>query len=102
MSQLELIFKTQTKWNALIVPLVLMNVMTIMESVIPKGLIRYASEDEIEKKAPFKFITARMKVHCYFSYFGRNLIGLLFLRTDVEATTRLFYQQRDNTVIFYL
>jgi hypothetical protein len=41
--------------NALIVPPVLMNVMTIMESVIPKGLIRYASEDEIEKKEPFKF-----------------------------------------------
>jgi hypothetical protein len=31
-----------------------------MESVgLPKGLIRYASEDEIEKKEPFK--TARMK-----------------------------------------
>jgi hypothetical protein len=27
---------------------------------LPKGLIRYASEDEIEKKEPFKF-TARMK-----------------------------------------
>src|SRR6478736_8703426 len=34
---------------------------SIMESVnLPKGLIRYASEDEIEKKEPFKF-TARMK-----------------------------------------
>jgi cytochrome c oxidase accessory protein FixG len=60
---------------------------TIMESVgLPKGLIRYASEDEIKKKAPFKF-TARMKG--YTAVLGiliSVLIGLLFLRNDVEAT----------------
>jgi cytochrome c oxidase accessory protein FixG len=59
---------------------------TIMESVgLPKGLIRYASEDEIEKKAPFKF-TARMKGYTTVLLILMSiLIGLLFLRTDVEA-----------------
>nr|WP_288833290.1 cytochrome c oxidase accessory protein CcoG [uncultured Flavobacterium sp.] len=59
---------------------------TIMESVgYPKGLIRYASEDEIEKKAPFKF-TARMKAYtAILVILIAMLVGLLFLRTDVEA-----------------
>jgi len=59
---------------------------TIMESVgLPKGLIRYASEDEIEKKAPFKF-TARIKGYtAVLTVLIGILIGLLFLRTDVEA-----------------
>lgn len=59
---------------------------TIMESVgLPKGLIRYASEDEIEKKAPFKF-TARMKGYTTVLLILMSiLIGMLFLRTDVEA-----------------
>ena len=60
---------------------------SIMESVnLPKGLIRYASEDEIEKKAPFRF-TARMKG--YTAVLGILIavfVGLLFLRNDVEAT----------------
>jgi cytochrome c oxidase accessory protein FixG len=60
---------------------------SIMESVgLPKGLIRYASEDEIEKKEPFKF-TARMKG--YTAVLGILItvfIGLLFLRNDVETT----------------
>ena len=58
----------------------------IMESVgYPKGLIRYASEDEIEKKAPFKF-TARMKGYtAVLIILIGMLVGLLFLRTDVEA-----------------
>jgi cytochrome c oxidase accessory protein FixG len=60
---------------------------TIMDSVgLPKGLIRYASEDEIEKKSPFKF-TARMKGYtAILAIMVGILIGLLFLRTDVEAT----------------
>ena len=59
---------------------------TIMESVgLPKGLIRYASEDEIEKKAPFKF-TARMKGYTTVLLILMSIfIGMLFLRTDVEA-----------------
>lgn len=59
----------------------------IMESVnLPKGLIRYASEDNIEKKSPFKF-TARMKG--YTAVLGiliAVLVGMLFLRNEVEAT----------------
>ena len=60
---------------------------SIMDSIgYPKGLIRYASEDEIEKKTPFKF-TIRMKG--YTAVLGILIavfIGLLFLRNDVEAT----------------
>ena len=60
---------------------------TIMESVnLPKGLIRYASEDEIEKKAPFVF-TARMKGYTALLVILIGIfIGLLFLRNDVQAT----------------
>jgi len=60
---------------------------TIMEGVgLPKGLIRYASEDEIEKKAKFVF-TPRMKG--YTAVLGiliGILLGLLFLRNDVEVS----------------
>jgi len=59
---------------------------TIMETVgLPKGLIRYASEDEIEKNSKFKF-TTRMKGYSavLFILIG-ILVGLLFLRTEVEA-----------------
>ncbi|WP_296682818.1 cytochrome c oxidase accessory protein CcoG [Flavobacterium sp.] len=60
---------------------------TIMESVgLPKGLIRYASEDEIEKKSKFQF-TARMKGYsAVLIILVGVLTGLLFLRTDVEAS----------------
>jgi len=59
---------------------------TIMKSVgLPKGLIRYASEDEIEKKEPFRF-TARMKGYtAVLSILIGILTGLLFLRNDVET-----------------
>jgi cytochrome c oxidase accessory protein FixG len=59
---------------------------TIMETVgLPKGLIRYASEDEIEKNSKFQF-TTRMKGYTavLFILIG-ILVGLLFLRTEVEA-----------------
>lgn len=76
----------------------------MMEQVgLPKGLIRYASIDNIEKKTPFK-ITARMKG--YIAVLGiltMVLIGMLFLRNDVEATIlRLpgqLYQKKENNVI---
>jgi cytochrome c oxidase accessory protein FixG len=60
---------------------------SIMERVsLPKGLIRYASEDEIEKKAPFVF-TARMKGYTALLLILIGIfVGLLFLRNDVEAT----------------
>ncbi|HLF52067.1 cytochrome c oxidase accessory protein CcoG [Flavobacterium sp.] len=60
---------------------------TIMEGVgLPKGLIRYATEDEIEKKEPFRF-TARMKGYtAVLAILMGILVGMLFLRNDVEAT----------------
>lgn len=59
----------------------------IMSSInLPLGLIRYASEDEIEKKEPFRF-TARMKGYtAVLSILIAVFIGLLFLRNDVETT----------------
>lgn len=59
----------------------------IMEKInLPKGLIRYASEDEITKKAKFEF-TPRMKGYTAVMFILTGIfIGLLFLRNDVEAT----------------
>ncbi|MBQ0767879.1 MAG: cytochrome c oxidase accessory protein CcoG [Bizionia sp.] len=76
----------------------------MMESVnLPKGLIRYTSEDNIEKKEPFKF-TPRLKG--YTAVMGiliAVLIGMLFLRNDVEATIlRLpgqLYEHKDGNII---
>jgi cytochrome c oxidase accessory protein FixG len=77
---------------------------SIMEAVnLPKGLIRYASEENIEKKAPFKF-TARLK-----GYSGvlviliGVLVGMLFLRNDVEARVlrlpgQLYERKADNII----
>jgi cytochrome c oxidase accessory protein FixG len=59
----------------------------MMEAVdLPKGLIRYASEDNIEKKEKFKF-TPRLKGYvAVLGILTAILIGMLFLRNDVEAT----------------
>ncbi|PZX94810.1 cytochrome c oxidase accessory protein CcoG [Flavobacterium aquariorum] len=80
---------------------------TIMESVgLPLGLIRYASEDEIETKAKFKF-TARMKGYtAILVILVGVLTGLLFLRTEVEATIlrlpgQLFQHKGDNISNIY-
>jgi len=77
---------------------------TIMDKVdLPKGLIRYASIDNIEKKSPFKFNT-RMKGYTavLFILIG-VLVGMLFLRNDVEARIlRLpgqLYQHKENGII---
>lgn len=58
----------------------------VMERVnLPKGLIRYASEENIEKKKPFEF-SARMKAYSgVLVILIGILIGMLFLRTSVEA-----------------
>lgn len=58
----------------------------IMESVnLPKGLIRYASEDEIEKKEKFKF-TNRMKGYTAVLVILIGILtGLLFIRNEVET-----------------
>lgn len=60
---------------------------TIMESVgLPKGLIRYASEDEIVKKEKFVFTTRMKGYTAVLTILIGVLIGMLFLRNDVEAT----------------
>lgn len=59
----------------------------IMRSVnLPEGLIRYASETEISENKKFRF-TPRMKGYtAVLGILSAVLIGLLFLRSDVEAT----------------
>lgn len=59
----------------------------MMENVgLPTGLIRYASIDNIEKKSKFRF-TARMKGYsAVLGILTMVLVGMMFLRNDVEAT----------------
>lgn len=76
----------------------------IMDSISkPRGLIRYASEENIAKKIPFK-LTPRMKGYIsVLTILVGILIGMLFLRNEVEATVlRLpgqLYEHKDNNVI---
>ena len=76
----------------------------IMESInLPKGLIRYTSEENIEKKTPFK-LTARMKGYiAVLSILIGLLTGMLFLRNDIEANVlRLpgqLYEHKENNII---
>ena len=73
----------------------------MMEKVgLPTGLIRYASIDNIEKKSKFKF-SPRMKGYsAVLGILVTVLIGMMFLRNDVEATIlRLpgqLYEKMDN------
>ncbi len=75
---------------------------TIMEGVgLPKGLIRYASEDEIEKNLKFKFTTRMKGYSAVLGILIGILIGLLFLRTEVEAVIlrlpgQLFQHKGEN------
>jgi cytochrome c oxidase accessory protein FixG len=77
---------------------------SIMEKInLPKGLIRFASEDNIEKKEPFK-LTARMKGYiAVLSILIGVLVGMLLLRNDVEARIlRLpgqLYEHKENDMI---
>lgn len=76
----------------------------IMESInLPKGLIRYASEENIEKKTPFR-LTTRMKGYIgVLAIMVGVLTGMLFLRNDIEATIlRLpgqLYEHKENNMI---
>lgn len=76
----------------------------MMENVgLPKGLIRYASEDNIANKKPFK-LTARIKGYsAVLLILVGILIGMLFLRNEVEASIlRLpgqLYQHKENNII---
>ncbi|MFQ3238123.1 MAG: cytochrome c oxidase accessory protein FixG [Olleya marilimosa] len=76
----------------------------IMEKVgLPKGLIRYASEDNIEKKESFKF-TLRLKAYIVVLFVLTGvLIAMLQLRNDVEARVlrlpgQLFEHKADNII----
>ncbi|TBW28012.1 cytochrome c oxidase accessory protein CcoG [Gramella sp. KN1008] len=76
----------------------------MMEAVdLPKGLIRYASEENIEKKAKFTF-TPRLKGYSAVLFILISVLtGMLFLRSDVEANIlRLpgqLYEHKENNVI---
>jgi len=76
----------------------------IMEEVhLPKGLIRYASEENISKKAKFKF-TPRLKGYtAVLLILTGILIGMLFLRNDLEANIlRLpgqLYERKEGNII---
>jgi cytochrome c oxidase accessory protein FixG len=77
---------------------------SIMDSVdLPKGLIRYASEENIVKKKRFEF-TARMKGYAaVLAILVGLLIGMLFLRSDVEAVIlrlpgQLYELKEDNII----
>lgn len=77
---------------------------SMMEAVnLPIGLIRYASEDNIEKKAKFTF-NARLKGYSAVLLILIGIFsGMLFLRNDLEATIlRLpgqLYQKKENNII---
>ncbi len=76
----------------------------IMERVnLPKGLIRYASENEITKKEKFKF-TPRLKGYSAVLVILTGVfIGMLFLRNDLEANIlRLpgqLYERKEGNII---
>ncbi len=76
----------------------------IMEQVnLPKGLIRYASEENISRKARFKF-TPRLKGYTAVLVILTGIfVGMLFLRNDLEANIlRLpgqLYERKEGNII---
>lgn len=76
----------------------------IMEKVdLPKGLIGFYSEEQIEKEEKFRF-TPRMKGFAAILFVLVGILsGMLFLRSDVEANIlRLpgqLYEQQENNII---
>ena len=77
---------------------------TIMEKVnLPKGLIRYASEDEITKKEKFKFSPRLKGYSAVLLILIGVLVGMLFLRNDLEANIlrlpgQLYEHKEDNII----
>jgi len=67
-----------------------------------RGLIRYASEDEIEKKEKFKFNARLIAYSAVLTILFGILVTMLFLRTDIEATVLRLpgqtFQTTENTV----
>ncbi|WP_019670625.1 cytochrome c oxidase accessory protein CcoG [Eudoraea adriatica] len=77
---------------------------TIMEKInLPKGLIRYASEDNIERKAKFTFNPRLKGYSAVLVILIGVLIGMLFLRNDLEANIlRLpgqLYERKEGNII---
>ena len=73
---------------------------TIMDSVgFDRGLIRYASEDEIEKKEKFKFNARLIAYSILLTVLVGTLVTMLFLRTDVEATVLRLPGQNFQTTL---
>ena len=76
----------------------------MMENVnLPKGLIRYASEDAIEKKKKFTFSPRLKGYTVVLGILTAILIGMLFLRNDVEARIlrlpgQLYEHKADNII----
>ncbi|MCF6167321.1 cytochrome c oxidase accessory protein CcoG [Lutibacter sp.] len=67
-----------------------------------RGLIRYASEDNIEKKEKFKFNARLIAYSVVLTVLIGVFITMLFLRTDVEATILRLpgqtFQSTDTTI----
>lgn len=76
----------------------------MMDAVdLPRGLIRYASEENIEKKTKFRF-TPRLKGYASVLFILVSVFtGMLFLRSDIEANIlRLpgqLYEHKENNMI---
>ncbi|TPN87482.1 cytochrome c oxidase accessory protein CcoG [Aquimarina algicola] len=76
----------------------------IMESInLPKGLIRYASEDNIAKKAKFKFTPRLIGYSAVLFILMSVFMGMALLRNDIEANVlRLpgqLYERKENNMI---
>ena len=77
---------------------------TIMEKINkPKGLIRYASEDNIVNKAKFTFSPRLKGYSAVLTILIGVLIGMLFLRNELEANIlRLagtLYERKEGNII---
>jgi cytochrome c oxidase accessory protein FixG len=76
----------------------------MMDAVnLPKGLIRYASEDNIEKKAKFTFNPRLKGYTAVLGILTFVFIGMLFLRNDIEARIlrlpgQLYERKADNII----
>jgi polyferredoxin len=75
-----------------------------MEKIdLPKGLIRYASEDNIERKAKFTFNPRLKGYSAVLVILIGVFIGMLFLRNDLEANIlRLpgqLYERKEGNMI---
>ena len=76
----------------------------IMESInLPKGLIRYANEENIKEKTPFKLTTRIWGYISVLIILIGVFSGMLFLRNDVEASVlrlpgQLYQHKADNII----